>query len=98
MPLGKFLKTPVEVKRYSIEYDEWLDTGEYISNITFQIVSQNTGTLVVAPNTVQQNAKALVFFVSGGNAGQNYEVALTMTTTGNQVKQDTITFQVKALT
>lgn len=98
MPLGKFIKTPVEVKRYSIEYDEWLDTGEYISNISFQIISQNTGTLAVVSDTIQQTAKSVIFFVSGGNSGQNYEVAVTMTTTGNQIKQDTIMFQVKALT
>ena len=97
MPLGKFTKTPVEAKRYAIEYDEWLDTGEYISSVTFQTISQNTGTLVIAPDAVGQNAKELVFFVAGGEAGQNYQVAVTMTTTGNQVKQDTIVFSVRAL-
>lgn len=98
MRLGKFRKTPAEVKRYAISYDHWLDEGEYISTIAFTVVEPVTGVLVVVPEAIGASVRQVGFFVSGGSEGQAYTVSVTMTTTGGQTKQDSILFEVRALT
>lgn len=96
MRLGKFVKTPDEVKRYTIEYSDWLDTGEYCSSIVLTKLS-GTGVLTLSTNAVGNSATSVSFFVSGGVDGQDYEVSARMTTTANQVKEDSILFVVRAL-
>lgn len=98
MALGKFTKTPDEAKRYAIDYSEWLDATEYIANISFNVVSTNSGVLFIAPGSLGTNPTEAIFFVTGGSAGQTYTVGVTMTTTTNQVKQDTIIYSVRSLT
>lgn len=96
MRLGRYFKSPNESKRYQIDYSNWLDSDEYVSSITFQTISVNTGTLVVVADTIGANSKVASFFVSGGNAGQTYEVAAQMSSTGNQLKEDVVVYVVRA--
>ena len=96
MRLGKFLKTPDEIKRYTIEYAHWLDDGEYLSAIAFDIVSENSGLLVFVPNTIAPSSTKVSFFVTGGADNETYRAAISTTTTAGQVKQDTIDFIVRA--
>lgn len=97
MRLGKYFKTPDEVKRYSIEYENWLDTGEYLSSVTFQTISTNTGALSITSDIIRPNTTKVEFFASDGDDGQTYEIAVTMNTTSGQTKQDVIFFSVRAL-
>lgn len=97
MRLGKFVKSPDEAKRYKIDYVNWLDTSEYVSSATFATISTNTGTITCVPDTIGATDTSLSYFVTGGNAGQTYEVRVRMITSANQVKEDTIQFQIKAL-
>lgn len=97
MRLGKYSKSPDEAKRYLIEYSDWLDTGEYISTINFSVISTNDGVLNITPDTIGANKTAISFLASGGIAGQTYDIAVTMTTTASQTKQDTILFTVRSL-
>lgn len=96
MRLGKFLKTPNEIKRYTIEYAHWLDDGEFLSAISFNIVSESEGLLVFVPNTIAPSSTKVSFFVTGGTDNQTYRAAVSATTTAGQVKQDTIDFIVRA--
>lgn len=96
MRLGRFTKTPNEVKRYKIEYSDWLDTGEYVSAATFTQLS-GTGLLTIVTNAITGTSTQLTFAVSGGSDGVDYEIAVRTTTTGNQVKEDSIVFSVRAL-
>lgn len=96
MRLGKFLKTPEEIKRYTIEYANWLDSGEFLSAISFDILSDNTGLLVFIPNNIAPNSTKISFFVTGGDDNETYRAAVSATTTAGQVKQDTIDFIVRA--
>ena len=97
MRLGKFTKTPDEAKRYEIDYSDWLDTSEYVSSIVFATISTNTGTINCIADAISPSATSVSFFASGGTDGQTYEVRTTMTTSANQIKQDTILFAVRAL-
>lgn len=96
MALGKFTKTPDEAKRYAIDYSEWLDTGEYISHISFNVISSVTD-IVIVPGSIGATDTEVLFFVSGGTVGTTYTIAVTMTTSTNQVKQDTVVYSVRAL-
>lgn len=96
MRLGRFTKTPNEVKRYRIEYADWLDTGEFVSAVTFTQLS-GSGTITLAPGAIPGNNTSLPFVASGGTSGVDYEVSVRITTTGNQVKEDSMIFSVRAL-
>jgi len=95
MRLAKYLKTPAESKRYTIDYSHWLDTGEYVDSVVFDVISTNEGTLTLVGEAIAPSATTLEFFALGGNAGQKYEVSVQMSTDAGQVKEDTIIFQVE---
>lgn len=93
MKLGRFTKQPAERKRYSIDYSDWLDTGETISTATFAVAP--TGALEVDAYTIGSPATSVVFFVNGGTSGVTYKVTVTITTSGGQIKEDEILFSVR---
>lgn len=98
MKLGSFTKTPVERKRYSLDYTDWLDTGETLSTSTFT-VSPSTGAtpLVVDANSFDATSKQLLFFVNYGVDGVTYTVDVLVTTSGGQTKEDQVLFVVREL-
>ena len=97
MLLGKYLKTPEEMKRYSIEYEDWLDVDEYLAIVVFAVISPESGTLKISKSPLDVDATRVVFFFSEGVSGETYTVSVTATTTTGQIKQDTITVSVRAL-
>lgn len=96
MRLGRFTKTPNEVKRYRIEYADWLDTNEFVSAVTFTKLT-GSGTITLASDAIPGNSTSLPFVASGGTSGVDYEVSVRVTTTGNQIKEDSIIFSVRSL-
>lgn len=98
MKLGSFTKTPVERKRYSLDYTDWLDTGETLSTSTFT-VSPTTGAtpLIVDASSFDATSKQLLFFVNYGIDGVTYTIDVQVTTSGGQTKEDQITFLVRSL-
>jgi len=96
MRLGRFVKTPNEVKRYTIEYQDWLDTGEYCASIVLTKLT-GTGSITLVPNAIPASSTTVDFFVSGGTDGQDYEISARMTTTANQVKEDSIVYAIRSL-
>lgn len=95
MRLGKFVKTPSEVKRYSVEYSDWLDTGEFLQSATLNASVVPGAPLIVVKNAIGASTTKLTFLVSGGVDGATYTVEILATTTGGQVKEDTILFVVR---
>lgn len=94
MALGKFIKSPNEIKRYSVDYVNWLDTGEYLSSAT---VTPPAGTLLADVGALGATPTQLSFVVTGGDAGKSYKLTVSATTTTGQVKQDTVLIEVRAL-
>lgn len=96
MKLAKFVKAPVERKRYQIDYSDWLDTGELVQSIVFT-VSPSTGTqpLVVDAYLIGTPATSVAFFANLGDDGVTYTVNVVMTTDGGQTKEDQILFSVR---
>lgn len=98
MKLGSFTKTPVERKRYTIDYTDWLDTGETLATSAFSI-SPSTGVapLQVDASLFSTSNKELMFFVNYGDDDTTYIVDVQVTTSGGQTKEDQLVFTVRGL-
>jgi len=96
MHLGKFTKAAADEKRYIVDYTDWLDTGETIETVTFLLSPATDPALVVYDSSILSGSQKIQFFVSDGNTGDTYTVLVTITTTGDQTKQDSIMFKVVA--
>jgi hypothetical protein len=96
MRLGRFSKTPSERKRYAIDYSEWLDTGETVASYVFTVTpSDATTPFTVDASSLSASGTSIVFFVSGGNNNSQYTVDVKATTSGGQIKEDTVLFTVR---
>lgn len=96
MPLAKYVKAEGERKRYTVEYADWLDTGETVDNAVFTVVDNSlTIPLVVDDIGVSPDAVSVQYYVSGGEDGVTYEVIVTATTSGAQIKEDSLLFTIR---
>lgn len=96
MPLKKYVKAASERKRYSINYSDWLDVGELLTDVVFTIPTNNVSTpLVVDDVGVTPDGLGVQYYVSGGADGEQYEVVATATTSGAQIKVDDLLFTVR---
>lgn len=97
--LMRYIQTPVEDKRYAIEYADWLDSGEYISDVNFEIAPTTSPPLTVSASTIAPGvtsvASLVKFFVSGGVDGKVYTLIITATTSTGQIKQDSVLFHIQ---
>lgn len=96
MILGKYFKAPDERKRYSIDYQDWLDTGELLSTVTFEVTPIDADPVVIDGIAIETGSKSAVFYAAGGIDGKSYKAIVTTTTSGGQVKEDTVQYTVKA--
>jgi hypothetical protein len=96
MLLGKFFKTPDERKRYSIDYTDWLDTGELLATVTFEVTPVDLNPVAINGIAVQTDGKGVVFYAQAGVDGFSYKAIATATTSGGQIKEDTVQYTVKA--
>lgn len=98
MKLGTFTKTPAERKRYSLDYTDWLDTGETVTTRTFSVTPTTGATpLQIDASSIDATGKQVVFFANYGVDGTTYEVEVLITTSGGQTKEDQVNFLVRDL-
>lgn len=96
MPLVKYVKATNERKRYSIDYSDWLDIGELLTDVIFTIPTNNVTTpLVINDIAITPDGLGVQYYVSGGADGEQYEVLATATTSGAQIKVDDLLFTVR---
>lgn len=95
MKLGKFNKTPAERKRYSVSYDQWLDTGETITAAAYVSSPLTTFSAAVDSSTIDVGGRGITFFISGGLDGTDYTIDIQITTSGGQIKEDTLLVSVR---
>jgi hypothetical protein len=84
--LGKFIHTPDEVKIYSIDYSDWLETGEEIIAVRYE--TDNETTPPIAATDITFDANSVSFYISGGVDGERYKVVIEIETSIGQIKQD----------
>ena len=99
MKLAKYVKSPDETKRYSIEYSDWLDTGENLGSVMFAISPVTTPALAVQSSQIVEGETGalsqLRMFVTGGVTDTSYTITVTAETSGGQIKQDTVLFVIR---
>ena len=97
--LAKFVKDPDETKRYVISYVDWLDTNELLESVVFEvgvdIGAEDAVPAVIESYSLSTDLLAVVFFISGGQAGVVYKVTLRVHTSGGQIKEDCILMSVR---
>lgn len=97
MQLGKYTKAPPDRKRYTIDYVDWLDVGELVSSAVYSIdPPTDTSPLVIDGTSINPAAQGVIFYASAGTDGTTYKVAVTMTTSNGQIREDTVLFVVRA--
>jgi hypothetical protein len=95
MRLARYKQAPIENRRHVVDYSQWLDTTETIVGTpTHSVDNATSPPLTVSTPTLSTDAKLVIFFVSGGVDGEEYQVDLTVTTSGTQVREDTIIFTI----
>ena len=95
MILRKFTKRPGDRKRYLLRYGEWLDTGETLVQVTFEVTPAGPGGMVVDASQIEAGGKDVVFFTNLGVDEQDYTVGVRATTSGGQIKNDQLVFSVR---
>lgn len=95
MKLARFTKASAERKRYTIDYADWLDTGETISSADFTVTPATDNALRVDAYSIASPATSVVYFVNYGLDGTTYTVEVTITTSGGQIKEDQVLYSVK---
>lgn len=101
---ARFNLSPSESRRYLLDYSLDLGVGESITGISFTVSSPSgevsptlTVTNVVLAPAVNGVVNQATFFLSGGTAGQTYEVDFLATTSIAQIIETVVavTSQVK---
>ena len=82
------LKDPSAVLDYVFDWNEWLATGETITDHT---ITADTG--ITADSSTEDAGKVTVW-LSGGTAGINYKVACLITTSAGRTDERTIWIKV----
>jgi hypothetical protein len=95
MLLGKFTKEPADRKRYALDYVDWLEQPEVITNVDV-VVPQGGTSFFVDSIVTDETQKQVFLYVSGGIDGEIYDVIVTIDTTASQTKQDYIQFDIRA--
>lgn len=97
---ARFVQSPEEVKRYTLDYTLQLSTGETITGITATITNLGTP-LLGSPPLVCNNvtigpspALQVFFYISGGVDSQSYEVTFLATTSIGQTLEDVVEYDI----
>jgi len=90
MRLGTFTKTSVDNLRFEVDYSEWLEAPEVL--LAFELGSDPADLMISSASIL--NTTSLVFFVGGGVDGEVYNMLVTISTSGGQVRRDYIVFTV----
>lgn len=87
--LDNVTQQPTESKKYTVDYSQWLDTdnGELLSAVNVS-VSPVTNPPLRTLSTLDATQTKVLLTVLDGEAGEQYQVKILVTTTFNQRDQD----------
>lgn len=90
--LGRRLISQGETRRYTIDYDGFLDTTESLSSFVF---AASAGPATVSSSSIAGDGKSVVFYVTGAvDATPAFDINVTATTSLAQIKEDHVEFEV----
>ena len=91
MLLGSKNHTAGDTRKWQVFYGRWLANTATI--VSADVTSSSTSCTVTNPSVL---GNEVVFFLTGGVAGENFIVTIMMTDSFDNVKTDTIAFHVLA--
>lgn len=99
--LDRFNKQPNEIKKYQVDYSEWLATGETVSSVPTSVTLLNPATGDVGEPTLTVGSTQIVggnvfeYYVSSGTDGKRYKITFQASTTDSQTVESEVEFKVK---
>jgi len=99
--LDRFIKQPAEIKKYQIDYSEWLADGETVSSVVTAVTLLNPATDDVGEPTMSIGTTQIVggtvfeYYVSLGTDGKRYKVTFQASTSDTQTVESEVEFKVK---
>ena len=91
MLLARYRQQPGEKRKRGIDYADFLETTETISTVTCAVAPTGmTVTTVIDPA-----GKKFAFWAEGGEDGTTYVLTFTVTTNGQQRREDEIEIEVE---
>lgn len=91
MLLGRRSHTVGDTIKYTVDYCHWLARGDTVASVT---VTSDDEDFVIS-NAAEHDNK-VVFFGSGGTVGTTVTVTVEATTSRDEIKRDTIKFNIVA--
>ena len=91
MALKKFVKDPGAVLDYTINWSAWLPDGDTLVDATA------TATSGLTVDSVSRTTTQTTVWLSGGVAGNSYDVTVRVTTNGGRIDERTIAIACKEL-
>lgn len=92
--LRQFVQSSAEVKKYTIGYSNWLDSGENLAAAVATVSPTDSPPFEVVADFDGVTNIVQLLAGPGGIEGTTYEVAVLITTTEGQKKQDCLLFTV----
>lgn len=89
MASNVFVKDPDATLKYKFDWSSWLAMGETISS---QVITAETG-ITADSGTITDSSTTVTVELSGGTAGNYYDVACKITTSDSQIDERTIKIQ-----
>lgn len=98
--LGKYVQTPIERKRYLLDYTDWFansanPTGTIDTIVFASLPVAGTPAIVDAFEINLPDLLTVTIFISGGVNGSQYRILATMTTSDGQIKEDEIIVDIR---
>ena len=84
-----FIKDPQAVLDYQWDWSDWLDSGDEISSY---VITPDSGITV---DSDSKTTEEVTVWLSGGTAGEFYEVACKITTAQSRIDERTICIRVR---
>lgn len=98
MLLGQKAHTAGNTIRYEIDYENWLDDGVTLTAATVVLDPAFTATVkdITITGVVTQLGNKVVFVMAGGSVNENFTLDVQVTDSRNEVKKDTLGFNIVA--
>lgn len=83
-----------EQKIYTVDYSQWLASGEELTNVVTAVDPVGTTPDLTAAAVVTTAKTGIELTVSGGETLKSYSVTMNVTTDKGQVKADCLVFSI----
>jgi hypothetical protein len=99
--LDRFNKQPDEIKRYQIDYSQWLADGETVTSVVTAVTLLNSAAGDVGEPTMTIGTTQIIgglvyeYYVSSGTDGKRYKVTFQASTSDSQTVESEIEFKVR---